>query len=147
MKNLILILGIFFSNLCFGADWIYVTSGVNQNFFLDKNFYKYDSSKNTVDVWTKVSQKKLMNDDYYTKSKTLIRYLCPSKSSKDLASITYDESGHVLKSSTKPLPDFSIIFPETVDEKIWEVACSTKGKGFKLYAPETVDLKSVGINQ
>ncbi|MFX9828956.1 surface-adhesin E family protein [Acinetobacter baumannii] len=145
MKNLILVLGLSLSNLCFGADWVYVTSGGNQNFFIDQNYYKYDVTQKTVDVWSKVTQKKLMEDDYYTKSKTLIRYLCPSKSSKNLATVTYDESGNVFKSSTKPAPGFSLIFPETVDEKIWEVACSTKGKGLKLYEPEKVNLEKIGI--
>ncbi|EHU1846328.1 surface-adhesin E family protein [Acinetobacter baumannii] len=147
MKKLILLLGFSVSNLCFAADWVYVAAGGGQNFFIDKSFYKYDAANKTVDVWSKATQKKLNDDLYYTESKTLIRYLCPSKSSKNLATISYSESGSVIKSSTKPAPDFSIIFPDTIDETIWEVACSTRGKGFKLYKPETVDLKSVGINQ
>lgn len=142
MKKLILIYGLLISGASFGADWAYVASGNNQDFYVDKSFYKYDGSTRTIDVWSKATQKKISENEYYTRSKTLVRYSCSNKTSKILANIEYGEGGGSLRSSTKPEINFSLIFPDSIDEAIWHAACSSKGKGFILpkHKGEFVDL-------
>ena len=131
MKKIILICGMLASGFCFGANWTYVTSSNLESFYVDKDFYKYDSKSNTVDVWSKSVKKKIYLDEFYTNTKSLDRYSCGGKKSKTLASIKYNEDGEVLKSTTKPENDFSLIFPDSIGEGIWYVACGTKGKGFR----------------
>lgn len=131
MKKLILICGLLASGLGFGADWTYVISAQDESFWVDKSFYKYDGSAKTVDVWSKSIKKKLYGNDFYTNSKTLYRFSCPLKKVKILAYIEYKEDGNTLHSTTEPEPNFNIIFPDSIGEGIWEVACKTNGKGFK----------------
>lgn len=131
MKKLILICGLLVSGFSSGADWTYATSTGNESFWVDKSFYKYDGNAKTVDVWSKSIKKKLYSNDFYTSSKTLYRFSCPLKKVKQLAYVEYKEDGDTLKSTTKPEPNFNIIFPDSIGEGIWEVACKTNGKGFK----------------
>lgn len=146
MKKLIFISGLLASTICFGADWRYVTSGGGLGFYVDNSFYKYDASSKTVDVWTKTTKKDIFNDNYYTSSKTLTKYSCVNKESKQLANIEYSSNGSVLNSSTKLNGKFELIFPDSVGEVIWEISCSSKGKGFAFpkYEPEYVDLEKLG---
>ena len=133
MKKLLLICGLLTSTVSFGANWVYVVSSSNnQDIYVDKDFYKYNSNLKTVDVWTKTTKKKLYEEAYHTQSKALTRYSCENKSARTLAEVDYNESGESLRSSTKPASDFSLIFPDSIGEAIWYVACETKGKGFKL---------------
>ena len=146
MKKLILTFGLLASSFSFGADWVYITNGGGHNFFIDKSFYKYDSSNKTVDVWTKTTKKKLFDESYYTSSKTLTKYSCANKEAQILANIEYDANGSVLSSNTKPSSRFELIFPDSVGETIWNSSCSSKGKGFifSKYEPEFVDLEKIG---
>lgn len=130
MKKILLMCGLLTSSFSFGASWTYVTSSNAESFWIDKAFYKYDPKSNTVDVWSR-SDKSKANNEVYTSSKSLERYSCGGKKSKNLAYAKYNENGEVIKSITKPESEFSIIFPDTIAEAIWSVACSTKGKGFK----------------
>lgn len=132
MKRLILICGLLASGFSFGADWVYVTSGANsENFWIDKSFYKYDVKNSTVDVWVRSTKAKLYDEGSYVTSKTLDRISCGAKKSKTLAFIKYNESGETIKSNSKPDSEFSLIFPDTIGESIWEASCKTKGRGFK----------------
>lgn len=131
MKKIILICGLLASGFSFGANWTYVTSSNLESFYIDRDFYRYDPKSNTVDVWSKSDKNKVYAKGFYTSSKSLKRYSCGSKKSKTLAYIKYDENGEVVKSTTKPENEFSVIFPDTIAEGIWYAACSTKGKGFK----------------
>ncbi|WP_336952030.1 surface-adhesin E family protein [Acinetobacter sp. AS167] len=146
MKKLILICGFLASSLSYGADWIYVTEGGGLSFFIDKSFYKYDSSNKTVDVWTKTTKKKIFDGSYYTSSKTLTKYSCANMESRILANIEYDTDGSVLSSNTKPSSRFELIFPDSVGETIWVSSCLSQGKGFNFpkYEPEFVDLDKLG---
>lgn len=137
MKSLILIFGLLVSSLSLAANWTYVTSSGNgESFYIDKDFYKYDSKNGYVDVWTKSISKKLMSDEFYTKTKAFERYSCASKKAKTLAFIKYNENGTPLQSTTKANAEYSLIFPDSVGESIWYVACATKGKGFKFDAKQ-----------
>lgn len=147
MKKILFIAGLFAGSFSYGANWVYVTSSSsNQNFYIDKDFYKYNNNLKTVDVWDKTTKKKLFEDGYYTQSKTLTKYSCENKSAKTLAFVNYNESGETLKSSTKPEGEFSLIFPDSVGETMWRVVCDSRGKGFKFptYNPDFVDLKELG---
>lgn len=130
MKKIILPSLLLTSSLSYGADWVYVTEGGGLSFFIDKSFYKYDPSNKTVDVWTKTTKKKLLNEGYYTSSKTFTKYSCVNKESRILANIEYDSDGSVLSSNTKPNSRFELIFPDSVGETIWVSSCLSKGKGF-----------------
>lgn len=134
MKKLILVCGLLASGFSFGADWGYVVSGNNQDFYIDKSFYKYDPNTKTIDVWSKATKKKNFQDQYYTQSKTLIKYSCVDKTSKTLANVEHNENGGVLSQMTKPNNSFSPIFPDSIDESLWHVACDLKGKGLKFPA-------------
>lgn len=118
------------SSFCFGTDWIYVGSSSTESFWVDRSYYHYHSKTNTVDVWSKSVKKKINDDEFYTDSKSLDRYTCTGKSMKNLAYVEYFEGGAVSKTITTPSRDFSIIFPDSIAEGIWEVACKSKGKGF-----------------
>ncbi|WP_335955265.1 surface-adhesin E family protein [Acinetobacter guillouiae] len=131
MKIWVLICGLLASSLSFGADWVYVNSSNSESFWVDKGFYKYNVKNNTVDVWNKAIKKKSNSNDFYTSSKSLERYSCMDKSSKNLAYVEYKESGEVSKSYSTPSKSFSVIFPDSIAEGIWEVACSSKGRGFR----------------
>ena len=167
MKKLILICGLLVSGFSFGADWVYAASSNSESFWVDRGFYKYNIKNNTVDVWNKTIKKKSNSDDYYTSSKSLDRYSCLDKSTKNLAYVEYEEWGTVSKSNSTPSKAFSIIFPDSIAEGIWKVACESKGKGFMFtkgqletlsifdlqekyskgapYKPEFVDLEKLGI--
>lgn len=132
MKKLIFICGLMVSSFSFAANWVYVTSSSDaESFYIDRDFYKYDSKNGYVDVWTKSVKKKLMSDGFYTSTKSLERYSCASKKSKTLAFVKYSETGNALQSNSKPQAEYSLIFPDSIGESIWSVACATKGKGFK----------------
>lgn len=130
-KLIFLAVALGLSSYSFGAKWTYATSGDLESFYVDRDFYKYNAKNNTVDVWTKSVKKKVYVDEFYTRSKALYKYSCINKESKTLAFIEYDEQGQSLRSSTKPQGEFSLIFPDSIGEGIWSVACGTKGKGFK----------------
>lgn len=136
MKKLIFICGLMASSFSFAATWTYVVSSENESFYIDKDFYKYDFKNGYVDVWTKSVKKKLMTDEFYTKTKGLERYSCASKKSKTLAFIEYSETGSALRSNTKPEIEYSLIFPDSIGESVWYAACATKGKGFKFNAKQ-----------
>lgn len=116
-----------FSSNAIAANWQYATSTKQEKFYIDKAFYNYNKTANTVEVWSKTETK---TSPIYTSSKSLIQYDCKGKRSKTLAYIKYGSSGLVIQSSSNP-SKFDIIFPDSVDEAIWEISCSTKGKGFK----------------
>lgn len=117
----------------------YVTSSSNgDTYYVDESFFKYDSKNQTMDVWDKSEKKKTLSDDTYTSSKSLTRYSCSDKSLKILAIVEYNFDGTVRNSSTTPSKNFSLIFPETISEAFWHVACDNKGKGLKMkeYKPQ-----------
>ncbi len=160
MKNIFFIFVLMFSGVSYGANWAYVAySESGDVFYLDVSHYKYDNRTSSVDVWVRVDSKTGINSNLakmldiepsektYTHSKSLNRYSCSNKNVKALASVSYDPNGRVLNSASKPNSNFTIIFPDSVDEVIWTAVCSQKGKGIILpkYKPEFVDLEKVGI--
>lgn len=148
MKKIAFILGVIVPSLSHGADWVYVTSGDKESFYIDKSYYNFDSKSNTVEVWERSTKPKFENKNQeYTFSKSLAVYSCANKRVKQVAGVKYTETGSVLSSSSTPKAQFEIIFPETIGESLWKVACQTKGKGLKFpkYEPEFVDLKSADV--
>ncbi|ARG18759.1 hypothetical protein B7L44_07020 [Acinetobacter nosocomialis] len=131
MKKIIFLTAFLASSLSFGADWRYAASTDADSYWVDKSFYKYDSKNNSIDVWSKSVTKKLGLNEFYTKSKSLDKYSCVDKAVKNIAYVEYNVDGSVSKSSTSAASKFTIIFPDSIAESIWEIACSTKGKGFK----------------
>lgn len=169
MRKYIALLATLISTSAFSADWVYAVSSGTESFWIDKSFYKFDTKSKTVDVWSK-SIKKNLSNEFYTGSKSLIRYSCLDKTSKILAHVEYRSDGSVSSSKTSPETKFSLIFPDSIAEGMWSIACSSKGKGFTFskmqlernhvldlesrygesgplseYQPEFVDLKSVGV--
>lgn len=142
MNKKILICSLLISTVSFGADWVYVTTGASESFYVDRSFYKYDVKNKTVDVWSKTVKKKLYGDGFYTSSKSLDRYSCSNKETKGLAYVQYHDDGNVLKSTTVSDRNFSIIFPDSIAESIWNVACVTNGKGFK-FTKNQLEIKSI----
>lgn len=139
------------SGACSAADWFYVTTGANEDFYIDRSYYKYNSQDKTVDVWTRTDKESSANKgERRTTSKTLTRYSCSNKSSRQLADASYLEDGSVLRQTSTPQSKFDMIFPDTVGENIWEVSCKTQGKGFKFpdYRPKLLtkdEIESLGI--
>ncbi|MGR2920789.1 surface-adhesin E family protein [Acinetobacter sp. 1125_18A] len=149
MKKLILICGLFASSFSFGADWKYVTSTGSESFWVDKGYYKYDAKTKTVDLWSKSVRKKMYDKNYFTSSKTLNRISCPNKSIKQLAHVEYLESGDTSKSTTKPQANFSVIFPDSIGEGFWEVACKSGGKGFSFTKDQLrfMDMSTIDLSE
>lgn len=131
MKRLIFVCGVLASGFSFGADWVYITSSKSETFYIDKAFYNYNARNKTIDVWSKSVKNMGYGNEPYTSSKSLKKYSCSNKSSKYLAYVEYYENGSVLRSISTPNKNFSVIFPDTIEEAIWKAACSSNGKGFK----------------
>lgn len=141
MKNILFIFVFLISSLSYGAEWRYATSSTNgDDYYVDRSFFKYDSKNQTMDIWDKSERKKMLSDEVFTVSKSLTRYSCSNKSIKTLAIVEYNQDGTVKNSSTTTSKNFSLIFPETVSETLWHIACDNKGKGLKFreYKPEYV---------
>ncbi len=145
MKKIFLVLGLCSPLTCFAANWGFVTSSTNESFYVDKDYYHYDAKNNTVDIWSKSVGKKSDDSGFYTSSKSLDKYYCSMKKFKNLAFVEYSSLGNVTKSRDTPASNINLIFPETIAEGIWKVACSSKGKGFRFtkYQSETIDATSV----
>lgn len=97
MKKLILICGLFASSLSFGAKWVYVASSSSGlDFYVDKNYYKFNKSTNTVDMWLQIESRKSSDPSKrFVVSKSLDRYQCSNKSFKNLAQVLYFETGEI----------------------------------------------------
>lgn len=162
MKKLLLICGLLASGFSFGTEWTYISTAKSGDlFYIDTSQYKYDNKLQSIDVWVKVESKtgvnaglaKILgtdpNEQLYTRSKNLVRYSCLNKTSKTLAAVNYSESGGVLSSTTRASGDFSVIFPDSVDEILWTSSCLSKGKGYSLpeYKPEYTDLRKLGYKE
>jgi len=145
MRIILFAIGAVISSLSYGANWVYVTSTGVESFFIDKDFYKYDRKNNTVDVWSKSITKKTLSSEFYTNAKFLERFSCTDKKSKTLAIVIYHENGGVLRSNSQPEYNFSLIFPETIAEGLWKVACDSKGNGFK-FTKQRLELLSIMDN-
>lgn len=133
----------FLSSFAFSAEWSYVSSGSNgDDFYVDRSYYKYDLKSKTVDMWVKSEKTSLFDKNKrYTSSKALNRYSCTGKSSKSLAYAAYNDNGSVLNQTSTPESDFKIIFPDTINESLWEVACKSNGKG--LFLPQQQRMKAL----
>ena len=71
MKRLILICGLLASSFSFGADWVFVTetSDADEDYYVDKSYYKYNSKTGVSEVWYKQSRFEGLQE--YIASKTL----------------------------------------------------------------------------
>lgn len=170
MKKILLICGFLVSGLTHGANWAYVTSSAtDEDYYVDKNYLNYNAKTGVSEIWVQSKRSSLTDKSkIYVNSKALIQYSCSAKKQRTITSIEYFDNGSVSNSRTVPAKEFSIIFPDTVAETLWEAACLKKGKGIYLprylsdkdvkkvppqlsdkseeFTPEVVDLKSVGIN-
>lgn len=137
------------STFSFGADWVWIGSDTQGNtFFVDRDYYSYNKQLKTTDLWYMVTKEnnvaKLVDqqaslpkrsDGYvYTSSKELVRYNCAQKRSKKLAGIFYSPSGSVL-STNEVGTNYSTIYPDTVNELFWQIACDTRSKGLDFKYP------------
>ena len=132
MKKIILICGLLASSFSFGADWVFVTetSDADEDYYVDKSYYKYNSKTGVSEVWYKQSRFEGLQE--YIASKTLKAYDCIGKRERTLAQVTYTYNGYSNQTITSPTP-YSVVCPETIGESLWEAACKTKGNG--LYLP------------
>ncbi|MEO9279249.1 surface-adhesin E family protein [Acinetobacter sp. WA-87] len=145
MKKIFLLLGLLSPINCFAANWVYVTSSSNESYYVDKDYYHYDAKNKTVEIWSKSVGKKSDGSGFYTSSKSLDKYYCSMKKFKSIAFVEYAQSGNVTKSRDTPSANLNLIFPETIAEGIWKVACNSNGKGFRFskYQSETGDASSI----
>ncbi|HHP4677626.1 MULTISPECIES: surface-adhesin E family protein [Acinetobacter] len=170
MRKILLISTFLVSGLSHGANWAYVTSSsTNEDYYVDKDYLNYNAKTGVSEIWVQSKRSSLTDQNkIYVSSKALIQYACSAKKQRTITSIEYFDNGGVSNSRTVPAKEFSIIFPDTVAESLWEAACLRKGKGVYLprylsekdikkvlpqlsnksddYTPEMIDLKSVGIN-
>lgn len=136
MKKLILICGLLASGLSFGADWVHVGSdSTGLKFYIDYDYYNYSKTISTVDLWYKVNKES--NSKSYTSQKALTRYDCNNKKYKNLSVATYYPSGTVVDTyEHNPLASaYRMVFPDTIGEALWGVACDTPGKGLDFKYP------------
>ncbi|WP_154650429.1 surface-adhesin E family protein [Acinetobacter tjernbergiae] len=147
MKKFILACGLIIPSISFGADWGYVVSTDDTSYWIDKEFYKYDFKNNKVDIWVKSVSKKSNEMKFYTKSKLLNRYSCINKEYRNIAYSEYTEDNKVTYSASVPEENIRVIFPETIAEELWKVACKTKGKGLKFtkYQQQIVDVSTLEV--
>lgn len=139
MKRLILICGLLASSFSFGADWVFVTSSQNNSkYYIDYDYYKYDKTLNTSELWYKVEDVGVSKP--YTERKVLTKYNCKDKESKDLSIVTYFPTGNVKDTySSNYYSEYKTIFPDTVGEDLYNVACSTPNKGLDFKYPSLVN--------
>ncbi|MDV7473195.1 hypothetical protein R4579_16695 [Acinetobacter baumannii] len=170
MKKILLICSFSTSSLTYGANWAYITSSTTkEDYYVDKDYLNYNAKNGVSEIWVQTKRSSLTDQSkIYVSSKALIQYSCNGKKQRTITSIEYFDNGSVSSMRNIPAKEFSIIFPDTVAESLWEAACLRKGKGIALprylsdseikkalpqlsnnsskYTPEMVDLKSVGIN-
>ena len=135
----------------FCADWkpiSYTEKPSISATYIDSGQYKYKPSGSTVEMWSKT----VKFDDkigWYKISSELSLYSCNSKKYQVLYTILYDADGNVTYSS-KGNNSYDFVVPDTLGDSKWNVACTTKGKGFylpKVYIPDwktAEEMKSLG---
>ncbi|HAV4987987.1 TPA: hypothetical protein JIZ13_01340 [Acinetobacter nosocomialis] len=128
MKKIILFSALFISTSSFAADWVMVAASNKEDYYIDRSFYNYKKAGNTIDVWWKTINTQA--DNPYTSSKALVQYDCTNKKSKYLAYTEFYGSGDPINTNSKVNNSFKFIYPDSVDEAIWNVSCKTKGGGF-----------------
>ena len=129
MNKFYLLLISFFCSNTFAAEWVNVTSSSQDTFYVDKSYYKFNKDKGISEIWTK-TEKNI--EEPYTFTKSLVQYDCNNKKSRYLAYIEYKKDGSVANAPRNLDKSFSIIYPDTVDETLWEISCKTNGKGLYL---------------
>ena len=128
------------SGASFGANWIYIGSdSTDSKFYIDYDYYKYSKTINTVDLWYRVDSES--NGKSYTSQKTLTRYDCNNKKYKDLSRVNYFSSGIVSDTYEHhpSLSEYRVVFPDTMGEVLWGVACGTPSKGLDFKYKEIGD--------
>ncbi|MFJ1518455.1 surface-adhesin E family protein [Acinetobacter sp. ABJ_C1_1] len=129
MNKILIFFVVFISSYTTAADWVFATKTKQENFYVDRTYYKYQKKDGLAEIWWK-SEKRI--DEPYTTSKALIQYDCLRKKSRYQAYVDYNYDGSV-KSEPKYLDKtFGIVYPDTVDEELWKIACNTKGNGLDL---------------
>ncbi|QNW99056.1 hypothetical protein IC797_05535 [Acinetobacter seifertii] len=137
MKRIVLVCGLLASGFTYSAEWVLVAQSEDNesSYYVDKSYYKYDNKNKNSQIWVLTKNYKSTNSmEQYVSSKGLTLYDCKDKRYKNLASLAYRSDGSVLNSFNQPAKEFSVIFPDTVGEKYWEVACKSKGNG--LFIPK-----------
>lgn len=139
MKKLILICGLLASGFSFGADWVYVTNSKDgSRYYVDYDYYKYDKTLNTSELWYKAEE--VSNGNPYTERKALTKYNCKHKEYKDLSIATYFPSGSIKNTySSNYYSEYRTIFPDTVGEDLYSVACGTPNKGLDFKYPSLIN--------
>ncbi|OFD28395.1 hypothetical protein A1D07_06425, partial [Acinetobacter baumannii] len=129
MKRIVLVCGLLASGFAYSADWVYVTKSKDgEKYYVDYDYYKYDKKSNNSELWYKVEG--INNGNSYTERKVLTKYSCKSKLYKDLSIATYFPSGMVKDTySSNYYSEFRTVFPDTVGEELYKVACDTPEKG------------------
>lgn len=140
MKKIILLSALMFSAHIYAAEWVFAAASKQDNFYVDKAYYKYNKSNGISELWWK--SEKLIEKPYTT-SKGLTQYDCINKKSRSLAYVEYRYDGSVLPTAKTKDKNYGIIYPDTVDEELWKIACHAKGKGLYLKTQPKVDHEKV----
>ncbi|MCM1964198.1 hypothetical protein NCY62_13735 [Acinetobacter pittii] len=129
MRRIVLVCGLLASGFAYSADWVYVTKSKDgEKYYVDYDYYKYDKKSNNSELWYKVEG--INNGNSYTERKVLTKYSCNSKLYKDLSIATYFPSGMVKDTySSNYYSEYRTVFPDTVGEELYKVACDTPEKG------------------
>lgn len=145
MKKLLLVCSLIVPAFGFAAEWEFVTetSDHDTDHYIDKTYYKYNDKTNTAEIWHQ--RRSFFGLEEYIEAKTLSVYDCIGKKDRTLAQVTYTYTGDVKQTITTPSP-YTIIFPDTIGESLWEAACKTKGKGLYLpYRPNFISKKRMEL--
>lgn len=142
MNKILIFFALVFCGSASAAEWVFATKTKQENYYIDKSYYRYLKNGGLAEIWWK-SEK--IADEPYTTSKALIQYDCSGKKSRYLAFVDYNYDGSV-KAGPKYLDkSFGIIYPDTVDEELWKIACTTKGKGLYLNSEKNLSEKAQKI--
>lgn len=140
MKKIILLSILMVGGNIYAAEWILATASKQDKFYVDKSYYKYNKSNGISELWWK--SEKLIEKPYTT-SKGLTQYDCINKKSRSLAYVEYKYDGSVLSNVNNKDKNYGIIYPDTVNEELWKIACHLKGKGLYLKTQPKVDQEKV----
>lgn len=128
MDKIIFLSVFFLSTSVLAADWVKVAASNKEDYYIDKSFYSYKKSSKTIDVWWKTTN--IQAEQPFTSSKALVQYDCVNKKSRYIAYTEFYGSGDPVNSNEKVSHNFRFIYPDSIDEAIWEASCKTNGGGF-----------------
>lgn len=69
MNKLLIIFALFFCSPIYAAEWVFATKTKQENYYVDKSYYKYLKNGGLAEIWWK---SEIIADEPYTTSKALL---------------------------------------------------------------------------